>query len=537
MSPVTQYIFDGSRWRSENEPQAVAAMTTSTTQPWLELPADINRRTRKAFGHYFGPYPRSLDNAATRGQSYYVRQYLNRNGESGKHVAYGGWLRDAPVFRPQDTNTGWGYDDCVWDITTARAAGLDGFFVNIMSGSGNNWDRYIRLRDAAHTLNNGFLVVPMLDGNGGSAQTGPTYAAGRIAQFAHKNGSYNLTDGRFVVSCFKVEAKTADWWNQLFIALKSQYQLDAAMLAVALDYNALGRYASAIPKTWYLGEGKWEYGADPSIIRRTSNQVATSHTRGVKAMSPVIVQNARPYAGTYDEAGNTESARASWEKVIAEGADYVQLVTWSDFSEGSQIAPSEAKGSAALELSSWYLARWKTGSYPRILRDTVILSHRSNFAASKPSGPQTRYMTQGSSSYRGAPRDTVETITFLTAAATVTISVGSHQFSFLAPAGMSVHTVPLSVGRVKADVTRGSAIVVSATSATPWSSHRSATTSSTGGPWRAGRPRRPRRRRRRTEQPAPPPVVGRRDRERGPTVGPRRTTRQTRSRRRSRTVR
>lgn len=469
MNPGTTYVFDGARWRPEHDSRDAAPTATPMTShdPWFDLPADINHHARKAFGHYFGPYPRSLDNALTRDQSYYVRQYLNPNGESGKHVAYGGWLRDAPIFRPQDTNSGWRYDDCLWDITTAQAAGLDGFFVNIMSGSGGNWDRYITLRDVAHDLNNGFSVIPMLDANGGTAQGTASSAAGRIAQFARKHGSYYLTDGRYVLSCFKVEAKTPQWWIDLCTALKTDYQLDAAILAVALDYNALSSYASALGTTRYLGEGKWEYGADPSIIRHASDQVASSHGRGAKALSPVIAQSARPYSGRYDEAANTESTRGSWDKVIAEGADYVQLVTWSDFSEGSHLAPSEAKGFAALHLCSWYLARWKTGSFPTISRDAVIVSHRSSFVGSRPSGPQTQFMTQAASNYRSASRDTVEALTFLTAAADVTLTVGAKSYTFGAPAGMSAHLVPLSVGTVRATVVRGSDVILSAVSATP----------------------------------------------------------------------
>src|SRR5271170_1779322 len=64
--------------------------------------AALHASNKKVFAHYFAPFPISLDNtpAAT---DYYTVDYLAPDGEGGKHVTCGGFLRERPL--PQ---TPWG---------------------------------------------------------------------------------------------------------------------------------------------------------------------------------------------------------------------------------------------------------------------------------------------------------------------------------------------------------------------------------------------------------------------------------------------
>ncbi len=66
----------------------------------FDLPAQSTLRSsaHKVFAHYFTPYPISLDNQ-DGASDYYARNYLTAGGESGKHAAYGGLLRDRPQPR------------------------------------------------------------------------------------------------------------------------------------------------------------------------------------------------------------------------------------------------------------------------------------------------------------------------------------------------------------------------------------------------------------------------------------------------------
>ena len=81
------------------------------------------------------------------------------------------------------------------------------------------------------------------------------------------------------------------------------------------------------------------------------------------------------------------------------------------------MVPSVKHGWTYLDLMSYYLVWFKTGTPPTITRDQVYLTHRTQPFAAKPSYPQTLLM-----SLRGGTpaRDTVEALTFLTAPGTVT---------------------------------------------------------------------------------------------------------------------
>ena len=425
---------------------------------WFTVPQVPS--ARKVFAHYFGPYPRSLNNSATEATDTYQTAFNNPTGITG-HTDERGWFRDAPLWRVQQPGD-WMYSDAVFDIQTAQAAGIDGFVVDMLGLSGTNYDNYARLALAASNLGTGFFVVPMVDANGGTGAALPADAARAIATFAGKKSSYYLPDGRFVVSSFRMEGKPIDWWTQTFAAVKAIIGVDVAFLSAALNSNANSSYASIT-----YGEGVWGYGADPITIAAASAQGAAAHLRGKAWMAPIECQDIRPAAGLFDESGNTESTRAAWDRAINEAAEYVQIVTWSDFSEGTTIVPSKTRGYATLDLCAWYAAKFHTGAFPPILTDAVILSHRSNSVTSTPTPTQVKVMTQWN---RGAARtnarDTVEALTFLTAPADVSVVIGGVTQTYTAPAGMSAKLFPLVVGSPPSITISRSGITVAQVSST-----------------------------------------------------------------------
>lgn len=170
-------------------------------------------------------------------------------------------------------------------------------------------------------------------------------------------------------------------------------------------------------------------------------------------MQPVSIQDARPNQGIYDEAGNTATLRSTWTHAIEDGADWVQLTTWNDYSEGSQFAPSLHNGYAYLDLTSYYLTRFKTGGWPKIVRDTLYLTARTQFAAADPTGDQSLLMAPRKGT--AAPRDTVEVLSFLAGPGVVRTAVGSAKDTHEAPAGVHSELLPLKAGTTSAAVVRG----------------------------------------------------------------------------------
>lgn len=433
-----------------------AAMDTGAERPAGALPFDMPKPAalrsgaaggKLVFAHYFTPYPLSLDNADAE-NDYYTRNYLNPDGESGKHGTYGGLLRDRPL--PVAPKSGdWEYANLQQEVRTARAAGLDGFTLDLLSLSGRNWDRANLLMAAAHSVDPAFKIMLMPDMT--SLKTDdPAVLADALAALAGHAAAHRLPDGRLVVSPFKAEAKSAAWWSELLGLLESRHGIRTAFVPLFLDFRAHGEAFAPI------SHGFSEWGSRSYVGQEsTTRDVQRAHALGKIWMQPVSVQDARPNQGVYDEAGNTATLRSTWTRAIEDGADWVQLTTWNDYSESTQFAPSLHNGHTYLDLSSYYLTRFKTGSWPKIVRDTLYLTARTQFAGADPTGDQSLLMSLRKGS--AATRDTVEVLSFLAEPAVVRTAVGSAKDTHEAPAGVHSELLPLKTGTSSAQVVRGAA--------------------------------------------------------------------------------
>ncbi|MET9319654.1 glycoside hydrolase family 71 protein [Streptomyces sp. NPDC003038] len=433
---------------------AQAPLDTGAARPAGALPFDLPQpaalRSGEAgrklvFAHYFTPYPLSLDNASAD-EDYYARNYLNPDGESGKHEKYGGLLRDRPLPVPPKGGN-WEYANLQQEVRTARAAGIDGFTLDMLSLSGKNWERSNLLMEAAYSVDPDFKVMLMPDMT--SLKTDdPGVLADAVAALGKAPAAHRLPDGRLVVSPFKAETKNAAWWTGFIDSLKTRHGIRTAFVPLFLDFGAhSGEFAP-------ISYGFSEWGSRSYVGQESSTRdVQRAHGMGKIWMQPVSVQDARPNQGIYDEAGNTATLRSTWTQAIDGGADWVQLTTWNDYSEGSQFAPSLHNGHTYLDLTSYYLTRFKTGSWPKIVRDTLYLTARTQFAGADPTGDQSLVMSLRKGS--AAPRDTVEVLSFLARPATVRTTVGSAKDTHEAPAGVHSELLPLKAGISRAEVLRG----------------------------------------------------------------------------------
>ncbi|WP_329199961.1 MULTISPECIES: glycoside hydrolase family 71 protein [unclassified Streptomyces] len=415
----------------------------------FDLPAPAALRSGAAgkklvFAHYFTPYPLSLDNASADAD-YYTRNYLNPAGENGKHQRYGGLLRDRPLPVPPKSGD-WESANLRQEVRTARDAGIDGFTLDLLSLSGSNWDRAELLMSAAHSVDPAFKVMLMPDMTSLTSDD-PAVLADALAALAAYPAAHRLGDGRLVVSPFKAEAKSAGWWSRVMDLLKARHGIRTALVPLFLDFDT--NQAAFAP----ISHGFSEWGTRSYVGQEGAPaDVRRAHQAGKIWMQPVSVQDSRPNQGVYDEAGNTSTLRSTWAHAIDDGADWVQLTTWNDYSEGTQFAPSLHNGYTYLDLTSYNLTRFKTGSAPRIVRDTLYLTARTQFAAAGPTGGQSLVMTPRKGS--AAPRDTVEVLSFLTEPATLRTTVGPVQAAHEAPAGLHCELLPLKPGTSAARVVR-----------------------------------------------------------------------------------
>lgn len=411
---------------------------------------------KKVFAHYFPPYPVSIDNSNPV-SDYYANNYLNPNGEGGKHIAYGGLLRDRPIGRAP-LGGDWRTTDLQTEVNQAADAGIDGFTVDVMSWSGQNWDTTVRLMQAAQNAKRNFTVTPNVDASSGAVNASPTAVAASLAKLYSYSSAYRLSDGRYLLSSFAAEDMAPSWWSSVISTLKNSYGINVAFVAVL--QNASQQNMAAFAPISY-GLSNWGARTAASM-KNTPNLAASAHALGVKWMQPVAMQDSRPNGGKYAEANNTELLRASWQKAIGDGADLVQIATWNDYSENTAVAPSANHGVTFLDVSAYYLAQFKTGSAPAIQKDSLYVTHRDQFTTSKPAIG--RIETPNLDGTGTPPRDTVEVLTMLTAPATLTVKVGGTTKTVDVPAGVTSTVVPLAAGTVSASATRGGQTILSGTS-------------------------------------------------------------------------
>ncbi|MFI1533062.1 glycoside hydrolase family 71 protein [Streptomyces anandii] len=438
------------------DPARPAGRASGTALPF-DLPGRgvLRASPHLVFAHYFPPYPLSLDNRPAA-RDYYTRNYLAPQGERGKHAAYGGLLRDRPLPVPPSAGD-WRLANLEREVRTARDAGLDGFTVDILSLTGPNRQRVDMLLRAAHRVDPGFRIVLMPDMT--SLHTDPRTLADQLAEMAASPSAHRLPDGRLVVSPFKAEQYDPAWWSQVVARLR-EHGVHTALVPVFLDFRANAERFAPVSYAF----SSW---GNRSYTRQTgvAGDIRLAHSLGRKWMQAVSVQDARPNQGVYDEAGNTATLRSTWNHAISDGADWVQLTTWNDYSEGTQFAPSLHNGHAYLDISSYYLTRFKTGAWPRIVRDTVYVTSRVQFTAAGAGALQSRLMRPRPGT--APPRDQVELLTFLTGPATVFAHVGAGGHTYRAPVGVHAEDLPLGPGRTRAVVRRAGAAVASVTTRFP----------------------------------------------------------------------
>lgn len=422
--------------------------------------------TNKVFAHYFPPYPLSLDNK-NPASDFYVNGYLTPTGESGKHKAYGGLLRDRPIgVTPSAVTADYPINNAKKEVAQAKGAGLDGFVCDILSLSTdpitkNNKKFQDAIFQAAED-DGAFYCIPMIDCSGLQGKTDSQLA--QTIDYYLDYGCNLTVGGDLVVTTFLAEAISPSRWSNIESILSGTYSRSVKWVFIFNTYSYItgGTYDSLA-----YGYGMWgnrnPAGNSTATGPGTPKQrILDAQAGGFIWMQPVSVQDERPNQHIYDEAENTQNLRNTWDIAIAGGADWVQIPTWNDYSEGAHINPSMNRGWGYLDLCSYYAEWYHTGSAPTITQDAIYLTHRIQMYSASPSYPESSLMTlrPGSSS----ARNKVEALVFLKSAATVTINSGGTISTFSGSAGINSFLADLHYGTISATVTRAGVTTASVTS-------------------------------------------------------------------------
>jgi hypothetical protein len=397
--------------------------------------------SKKVFAHYFFPFPVSLDNAAPA-SDYYNTQYLTKHGESNKWLAQGGYLRQRPLGTIRSSNAMWLQLNMEEEIKMAMARGITGFAFDVMSAAeATGPDSPLqRLLAAALAVDSRFkiMVMPDISALGGNSSA----VVQIIASVANSPTAYRLSDGRLVSSAFDASLNSAGWWASVLSQLNAK-GIKVAFVPTFLNWPdsvetfapisyGIGDWGTAIASSASAMQG------DPGIVHSTYGKIF---------MMPVNPQQYRPKDFLYWEAGNSASFRNGWMSSIDGDADWVQLVTWNDFSESGQISPyTDATlrgdiGTGYYNMNGYYAAWFLTGQQPTITHDVLYYFYRREPGTA--AGPA---QSQLDANVTGTEQNDIELVAFLTAPGTLKITIGDKSYTQNAAAGVVSFKVPAQPG-------------------------------------------------------------------------------------------
>jgi hypothetical protein len=416
--------------------------------------------SKKVFAHYFYPFPLSEDNQPSA-TDYYNTQYLTATGENDKWIKQGGYLRQRPLPVPVGAAATYAIDNMKREVQMAIAGGITGFTIDVLGASqAAPGSQLANLLTAAAAVDSRFKIVVMPDlaalsipDAGGEASE----VEAIIASVATSPAAYRLSDGRLVVSSFYAELQPPSWWTTVLEDERAS-GVDVAFVPVFLNYGS--NQAAFAPISY--GLSLWGT-ATPASATALQPLPAEAHAESEIFMLPVLSQQYRPKDFIYWESGNSEALRDAWTSAIAGGADWIQIVTWSDFSESGEIEPFTDStlapdiGTGYYDVNAYYASWFLTGQAPPITSDVLYYFYRREpTSAPAPAQAQATMDVGGT-----ADENDIELLAFLASPGTLTVTVAGQTTTQTAPAGITSMKVPLSPGTPTFTLERGGAKVIS----------------------------------------------------------------------------
>lgn len=442
---------------SANAATVTAPNSTDACLPIAMPTADsFFKSPQRILAHYISTFPASIDNRPSA-SDYYSTQYLNPAGEHDKWLAQGGFLRQRPSGVPVSTSAEWRQLNMEREVKMALARGIQGFSFNIMTAS--------EATDAAGPLQTMLAAADAVDTRFKIMVT-PDISALRsdsasvikiIEAAAGKHAAYHTDDGRLVLGAYNAGLNSAAWWKSVFT------QLAAKNIRIAFVPTFQGWQGSA-PSFAPISSGFGNWGtATPFGESSMVNDPATiTKEYGKFFMMPIDPQQFRPKNYMYYEASNSAAYRAGWTSAINGHSGWAQIVTWSDFSESSQVQLyTDATlrhdiGTGFYNLTGYYAAWFSSRVQPKITHDVLYY-----FYQREPGGAAGPRQSELDHVLGGVADDQIELLAFLTAPGVLKITIGGQTYTHDAAAGITSFKIPTQAGTPLFTLSRDEAEVFS----------------------------------------------------------------------------
>ncbi|PRP75351.1 putative kinesin K39 [Planoprotostelium fungivorum] len=377
------------------------------------------------------------------------------------------------------------------DIQQAQSAGIDGFAINTADWSAVSWaiPRCDKIWDAAEALGTDFKLFFSADMTG-SMVNNPNDVINMVSRYHNRTNTLKI-DGKVFLSTFVGQSASfgrpspqEGWQNAVFDPLRSQgievYFIpffapdnDAQPGGPEMPYRE--EQISSLIDRFSFVDGLFQWSAWPFFdgdFQTVSGSDDVAYTVATKKAGKSYMAPISPYFskhgygdpvikpnwvfGNYAGAGTYVE---HWKQLIKVQPQFVEIITWNDYPERSYIGPTDAWWSADdckpyphlayLNITSYFIQWYKTGSEPQIEKETVSVFYRGSSKDAKAPGDGI-----GPLQNQQAFSDDFYLVTLLRSPARVTVHSGSATQTFDAQPGLNQFSLPFAEGQQSIEISR-----------------------------------------------------------------------------------
>jgi len=407
------------------------------------------------------------------------------------------------------------------EIQQAQAAGIDGFALNV--GGWLNQNYYIiysaQIFEAAARLNSGFKLMFSADMCCGNGMSDVEDMVRRFANDPRYSQVYFKYNGKFVLTTFSGDNMGTSFWRQVRSDLatggnpsttpepNALAEVSGPPSNAALDIflvpaffwggeiptlssvsQGFSQWSSTIDGSFYWGiAGVPGSGGSLDQVPSSEDYASVVHNGGKLYMAPICLQFWGANADRYYEYSGAAGMRRMWMDAInVSHPDWVEIITWNDFIEGSYVSPIDDPNKypfanfldttgvpsstlgyfhshqGATALLPYFIQWYKTGVQPTISNDSIYWFYRTQSMSFNAGTPAV-----SSGTNYGPMADVIYVTANLPAPAVLKVTSGSQVSTFNLPAGSSDVQAPFTVGTTPTfELDRGAVAVIPATTGT-----------------------------------------------------------------------
>ncbi len=444
---------------------------TGISSPLKAQTADPNPVPKQIFVHYMGCYPPGIGtmNPARQrqDQSRFIPDgptFLDRDG---------GRVRDRSLFPDDYQGT---LDDAIdHEMRWAVRMGIDGFAIDVLAGRQTALDTLDAMFRVAEAKKYPIEITFCLDDptlNLDAVRYLITHH-GQSPNLARRNGKIFFAGYRSqrLGMRFHSELPASAWTGAEGAeacgeAVTELEKIAGEPIDVMFDLNGVNAVqeappAAADPSFWtpFMTELAKKFGVVGGFfwggpIYDAAAQAA--HAAGMDWAEPIWCQYENRWTLGIRMKGATDVLLERWAAAMKNDATVIEVATWNDYTESTNIAPGVETGYAYSGLMREMIARWKTGHFPEPDQDRVYV-----FYPPYPKGSRVYPYREYAPEMSGM----LEVVSILSQPATIRLP-GRNE-SWDAPAGLSVKKFDPSPGPVSASVIRDGKTVLSFTAREP----------------------------------------------------------------------